>query len=482
MMPLPNRNTCAAVALTAALSLLGTGCALLPGPEAPAPGPDMPLPAQWPQRAASGQAAAEPAGPRLPWRQFVRDPELQALVAQALQHNRDLRVAVLAIEQSRTQLQLRSADLLPTVNLAATGSRQTSSDSIKSAYTAGVTIPSLSAWEIDLFGRLSSLQDVARAQLLASEQTRWAVQTSLVAAVVAAWLNLHSSDALLDLTRQTLATRDDSLRLVRLRYEQGSASALDLRAAESLAVSARATLAQQQRQRQLDANALALLVGQAPAQALALPARSGDALGSGLNALAPVPVGLPSAVLLQRPDVQAAELQLQAAQAQIGAARAAFLPRIFLTSSVGSASSELSGLFKAGSWGWSVAPQALMTLFDAGRNQANLAAARVGRDIAVAQYEKAIQTAFREVMDALDGLGALAEQQQAQTELVAVETERLRLADLRLRQGVASQLEWLEAQRSLFGAQQALLQTRAAVAQSRVALFKATGAAWDAEK
>jgi multidrug efflux system outer membrane protein len=191
--------------------------------------------------------------------------------------------------------------------------------------------------------------------------------------------------------------------------------------------------------------------------------------------LSEIPLGLPSEVLLKRPDVQAAELQLKAMNAQIEAARAAFLPRIALTSSVGSASSALSGLFKSGSWGWSIAPQALLPIFDAGRNQAGLDSARVGRDIAIAQYEKAIQAAFREVNDALAGRATLGQQLAAQQALVTAETERLRLAELRLAQGVSSQLDWLDAQRSLFAAQQSEWQVRSALAQNRVALYKALG-------
>jgi outer membrane protein, multidrug efflux system len=254
-----------------------------------------------------------------------------------------------------------------------------------------------------------------------------------------------------------------------------------LRAAESLAATARATLAQQQRLRQLDVNALALLVGQPLDQALQpapQPAVVAATEPQAVRALAEVPVGLPSQVLLQRPDVRAAEQQLVAANAQIGAARAAFFPRIYLTASMGSASSELSGLFKSGTWGWTLAPQALLPIFDAGRNQAGLASAQAGQQVALAQYEKAIQTAFREVNDALAGQATLADQLQAQQQLAQAEAQRLRLSELRLKQGVASQLELLDAQRSVFSAQQTLLQTRLALAQNRVALFKALGGGW----
>ena len=451
-----------------AASLVLAGCALTPEYERPA----LALPAQWTQTGVNDRTAAD-----LPWKDFVRDPVLQGLIGQALANNRDLRVATLNIAQAQAQFQIRRADQFPTVNAGVTGSRVTTAQDqpIKASYTGGLTIPLSPSWELDLFGRVASLKDAALSQYLASEQTRHAVHISLVASVAQAWFNLQASEALLQLTAQTLSTRDDGLRLTQLRYDQGVASALDLSAAQSLAAAARVALAQQDRQKQLDRNALTLLMGQAPGEPLNLPTHQGAAWMAGSHALAEVPLGLPSTVLLQRPDVQAAEWQLKAANAQIGAARAAFFPRISLTSSIGSASGELSALFRAGSWGWAVAPQALVPIFDAGRNQAGLDAARVGRDIAVAQYEKAIQTAFREVNDALAGRATLDAQVAAQQALLKAETERARLADLRFEQGVAGQLDVLDAQRSLFTARQADIQTRAAWLQNRVALFKALG-------
>jgi len=450
-------------ALTLAVAVL-SGCSFIPTHERPA----VPVPASFPDQTAEASAgAALPA-----WESVVADARLRELIALALQNNRDLRVAALNMEQVRAQYQIRRADQFPTLNLAATGNRQpNSSGGINSTYTAGVAMAS---WELDFFGRVAALKDAALAQFLASEEARRAAQTSLVAAVAGGWLSLQADEDLLALTQQTLATREDALRLTKLRFDNGAASALDLRQAESLVESARVTLAQQQRQRAQDLNALTLLVGQPLDQPLAeaqlMPART--AAG---DVVAEVPVGLPSRVLLERPDIRAAEQKLAAANAQIGAARAAFFPRIALTASVGSASSELSGLFKSGSWGWTLAPQALLTIFDAGANRANLASAQAEREITLAQYEKAIQTAFREVNDALAGRDTLATQLASQQALVRAETERLRLATLRERQGVASQLEVLDAQRSQFAAEQALVQTRYALLQARVALFKATG-------
>jgi multidrug efflux system outer membrane protein len=327
-------------------------------------------------------------------------------------------------------------------------------------------------------------------QVRAQYQIRRAAQTSLVAAVASAWLSLQTNDELLALTQRTLATREDSLRLSKLRFDNGATSALDLRQAESLTAAAQASLAQQRRLRALDVNALTLLVGQAPPAEL-LPAPPTLPAASGANGVAvpmaptpaapmlrDVPAGLPSDLLTRRADIRQAEQQLIAANANIGAARAAFFPRISLTASAGTASSSLSGLFKDGSWGFTLAPQALLPIFDAGRNRANLDASNAARDIAVAQYEKAIQTAFREVADALAGSATLGDQLTAQQVQATAEAERFRLAELRYRNGVASFLDVLDAQRSLFATQQALAQTRLAQQQNQVALYKALGGGW----
>lgn len=430
--------------------------------------PPVDLPAQF---AAGGAQAGKAADLR--WQDFVGDAGLRHLVQVALDNNRDLRVATLQMEQAQAQFQVRRADPFPTVGLQAAGNRQPNGNGgIASTYSVGLAI---SAWEIDFFGRIASLREAALAQYLATEEGRKAAQISLVSAVGSAWLDVQSADLQLALTRQTLATREDSLRLTRLRFDRGTNSALDLRQAESLTESARATLAQQQRARQLAINALNVLVGR-PVAASELPAGQ-----AALAGFADVPVGVPSDVLLARPDIRAAEQQLVAANAQIGAARAAFFPRITLTAGVGTASTSLSGLFKDGSWGFTLAPQLLLPIFDAGRNQANLDSAQVGQKIAVAQYEKAIQTAFREVADALAGEAALADQLKAQQALETAERERARLSDLRLQQGVASALEALDAQRSLFAAQQAVVSARVEVARNRLALYKALGGGWSAD-
>jgi outer membrane protein, multidrug efflux system len=370
-------------------------------------------------------------------------------------------LVTLNIEQVRAQYQVRRADQVPTVNAAVTGNRQpTASGGMSSVYTAGLAVAS---WELDFFGRVASLKDAALAQFLASEEAQRSAQTSLIASVASTWLSLQTDEALLALTQRTLATREDSLRLTKLRFDNGVTSALDLRQAESLIAAARSALAQQQRVRALDLNALTLLLGQEPPANL-LPG------GTEMTAFAPVPEGLPSELLTRRADIRQAEQTLVAASASIGAARAAFFPRISLTTSVGTVSSELSGLFKGGSWGFSLAPQALLPIFDLGRNQANLESAKAARDIAITQYEKAIQVA-----DALAGRATLGDQLAAQESQAKAEAERFRLAELRYRNGVASYLDVLDAQRSLFATQQALAQSRLAQQQNQVALYKALG-------
>jgi multidrug efflux system outer membrane protein len=448
--------------------------------------PALPVAATFPGQAADAQPSALVATPE--WQKFFGDERLRQLIALALQNNRDLRLAVLNIEQARAQLDLRRADQWPTLNAGLSGSRQpTSSGGISSSYSAGVLV---TAYELDLFGRVRSLADASLAQYLATEEARKAVQISLLAAVANGYYALLGDEELLRVTRQTLATREDSYRLIKLRFDNGASSQLDLRQAESLLESARVTLAQATRQRALDENALVLLLGQAlpdglaaaqgrPKQGRPLAGQAGHEVPS-VGALPDLPVGLPSDVLLRRPDVRQAEQQLIAANASIGAARAAFFPRISLTGSVGSVSSELSGLFGSG-MAWSFVPQLLQPIFDAGRNQANLRASEVGRDIALAQYERAIQSAFREVADALAGRATLGEQLRAQQAQLAAEQDRYRLAELRYRSGAASYLDALDAQRSLFAAQQAQLQVQMQYLQNGVTLYRVLGGGWSAD-
>lgn len=452
----------------AAVAMLA-GCSMIPAYERPA----APVPASFPN--ATPTAANTPLPP---WRAYFSEPRLQQLIELALNNNRDLRIAILNVEQARAQFQVRRAAQYPAVGLAANASRAPASGSgdLTNSFSVGLAV---TAWELDFFGRVASLKEQALAQYLATEEGRNAAQVSLISSVANGWLNLLADEELLELSRRTLATREESVRLTQLRLDSGVASELDYRQADSLAQAARATLAQQQRQRALDENALALLLGQP------LPDDIRATLGrSDLNAapsMQTVPAGLPSDLLTQRPDIRQAEQQLIAANANIGAARAAFFPRISLTAQAGTSSGELSGLFKNGSWGFTLAPSLLLPLFDAGTNQANLESAQASRSVAVAQYEKAIQTAFREVADALASQSSLSEQLAAQRKQAEAESIRLNLADLRYKNGVASYLDLLDAQRSLFSTQQGVVQVRLSQLQNQVSLFKALGGGWTDE-
>ena len=460
-----------ASAMLVGAALLISGCtSMIPGLKRP----PLPVATTYPlPTSASGTPVAD-----IAWQDFFVDPRLKRLISLALDSNRDLRLAVLAIEQSRAQLQLRRADQLPTVNAGLSASRApTGNGQSNTTYSAGLQI---TAWEIDFFGRIRSLGEAARAQLLATEEARKTVQMSLIAAIAQTHLAMQADEALLAVTRQTLETRQQSMKLIQLKFDNGATSELDVRQAESLLEGARVALAQQTRQRALDENALQLLVGQPlPADLPPLQALSGgsDAARTAADSPTALPAGLPSELLTRRPDVRAAEQQMVAANANIGAARAAFFPRISLTTSAGFASSQLSSLFSSG-LAWTFAPQLLQPIFDAGRNQANLKGAQIAREVATAQYEKAIQTAFREVADGLAGQATLSEQARAQAAQTNAEQVRMKLADLRYFNGVSSYLDILDAQRSLFAAQQALVQVRVLQLQNRVGLYKALGGGW----
>lgn len=459
----------AAAAVALAVTVL-SGCSFIPKYERPA----APVATEWPGGPVT-EVAGQKAAADVPWQDFFTDPRLQQLIGAALANNRDLRVAVLNIKQARAQYQITRADQFPTVGIGASGSRTpNATGGITSAYTAGFTV---SAWELDFFGRIQSLKASALAEYLATEEGRKATQISLIASVANAYLNLLADDELLAITRQTLVTREDSGKLSQLRFDNGVASELDVRQAQSLTEQARATLAQQLRQRALDVNALTLLVGQPPTMQTTGAAVAGTGLSNTL-VMTDLPVGLPSEVLINRPDIRQAEQLLLANNANIGAARANFFPRVSLTAGVGSGAAHLSDLFKSGSYGWTFAPQIVLPIFDAGRNQAGLDSARVGRDIAQAQYEKAIQTAFREVADALAGRANLGEQLRAQQAQADAESVRFKLSDLRYKNGVSSYLDLLDAQRSLFTAQQAVVEIRLLQLQNQVALYKTLGGGW----
>ena len=457
------------------------GCSMIPKYERPA----APVAADWPALNAAGGtpgmaapvAATVVVAADIDWQAFFSDPKLRLLINASLRNNRDLRIAVLNIEQARAQYQIRRADQLPTINAALTGSRQPNASGaggISSVYSAGLGV---TAYELDFFGRVASLKEQALSQYLATEEGRKSAQISLIASVANTYLSLLADEELLAITGQTLSTRQESLRLGKLRFDNGVTSELDYRQAESLLEGARVAYAQTVRQRAVDQNLLTLLLGEPLIGELAVALPAGTGLG-GMPLMADVPAGLPSDLLTRRPDVRQAEQLLLAANANIGAARANFFPRITLTGSAGSASNRLSGLFKSGSYGWTFAPQLVLPIFDYGRNSANLGSANAGRDIAVAQYEKAIQTAFREVADALAGRATLGEQLRATQAQATAEGVRYKLAGLRYENGIASSLDVLDAQRSLFAVQQAVVQTRLAQLQSQVTLYKTLGGGW----
>lgn len=453
------------LALTAAGIL--AGCSMAPKYVRP----DAPVADAYPADA-SGKISRNAAD--IGWREFFTDPRLQATIAAALDSNRDLRNAALRIEEARAQYNIQSADLLPNLNLTAGGSRArvpatvspTGTSVISSNYQVGL---SLASFELDFFGRVRSLNDAALAQYLATTEARQAAQISLIAETAKAYLAERAFAEQLELAQKTLEGRESAYKLAKQRFDVGASSALDLRLNETLVASARVAVSTLARQRAQAENALTLLVGK---PLTGLPAAQSL---SSQNLVAELPAGLPSDLLARRPDIRASEQRLLAANANIGAARAAFFPRISLTAGVGTASTALSGLFDAGSRSWSFAPQLLLPIFDFGRNSANLNLSEVRKNIAVTDYEKAIQTAFREVADALVARGALNEQLDAQTAVTAAQSERLRLSDLRFRNGVASSLDVLDAQRELFSAEQSLVQTRLLRLTNTIDLYRALG-------
>jgi NodT family efflux transporter outer membrane factor (OMF) lipoprotein len=340
-------------------------------------------------------------------------------------------------------------------------------DTIASAYSAGIGV---SSFELDLFGRVRNLSQSALAQFLATEEARKTTQISLVSSVANAYLAAMADDEQLALTRETLKTREESLRLTKLRFENGVVSRLDLDSAQSLVDNARFVLQQQLRQRAQDDNLITLLIGQ-PIPA-SLPA--GGTLAA--TSLPDLPAGLPSDLLAERPDVRGAEQQLISANANIGAARANYFPRIALTATGGTASVALEDLFKNG--GWTFAQNVTMPIFDWGRTRAGVDSSKAARDVAVAQYERSIQTAFREVSDALAGQATFAEQQRAAQSAAMSEANRFDLAQKRYRAGTSSYLDLLDAQRSLFTAQLAAVQANLARLQNQVTLYRVLGGGW----
>ena len=432
--------------------------------------PAAPVAAHYPQQPDSTLPATAP----LDWRATFSDPQLQTLISLALANNRDLRVAALRVEEAMALYGIQRADLFPTIGAQVGLDRSrtpadlnlTGRPLVGSAYQAGL---GLSSWEIDLWGRLRSLDDAALHTAQASEATRRATALSLVTQVADAYLELGELDERLAIASDTIASRQESYRIYARRVEVGASSRLNLTQIETLLTQAQALGAQLEQLRAQRLNALTLLVG-SPLELA--PGQARSVLDTVFPALQP---GLPSLLLTRRPDVLAAEYRLQAANANIGAARAAFFPSISLTGQVGSASAELSGLFRDGSHAWSFSPSITLPIFTAGRLRNNLALSEIRRDISVANYEKTVQAAFREVADALAARQWLTRQLAIAQTAVTVQAERARLSTLRYDNGAAPFLDVLDAQRDLLSARQQLVQTRRAVLSSSVALYAALG-------
>jgi multidrug efflux system outer membrane protein len=476
---LSNRGGHAAVkrrsgaAMMAVAALLGA-CSLQPVYHRP----DAPVAGAYP----AGASYGPPGTGSLPateigWRDFLTDPRLQRMVEIALANNRDLRVAALTVRQMQAQYRIQRAAMFPQVSAGASSSASRTPGSLSSTGKAEVlhdyTVGPSASWVIDFFGRLESLKDMSLQQYLATAQARKAFEILLVSQVADQYLTILASDEQLAVTRGTLQTAQASYKIVQLKYETGTASELDLRLAQTVVEQAQANDAAQVRLRAQAENALVLLLGQPLPQDLPPPVHLDNQ-----SILADISAGLPSDLLTRRPDILQAEAVLRSENANIGAARAAFFPRITLTAGLGTASSALGGLFGAGSSVWSFVPSLVLPIFDAGANQANLDISKVRKDIGIAQYEKAIQTAFREVADGLAARGTYDDQLAAMQRYTDAEQSRLQLAQMRYDNGVDGYLGVLTAQTDLYAAQQALVMARLNRLTSLVDLYRSLGGGW----
>jgi multidrug efflux system outer membrane protein len=452
----------------AALAL--SGCTMIPKYARPEP----PVPPSWPESAAPPASGPGLAAAETRWEDLFTDQRLAGVIELALANNRDLRVAALTVEKMQAVYRIQRSPLFPTVGVLASGekfripAKETDEGVAKTSTAFSVNLGTTS-WELDLFGRIRSLKAGALEQYLATEQARRGAQISLVAAVAGDWLALAADTESLGLARATLEAQQSSYELLRRSREAGITSDLELSQAQTQVETARASLAAAAGRTAVDRSTLDLLAG-TPVPPDLLPDRLGDVAEARL--LSP---GLPSEVLLSRPDILAAEHRLKAANASIGAARAAFFPRISLTAAVGTMSSELSGLFGSGTGTWTFVPQIAAPLFTGGYNRANLAAAKTDREIAVAQYERAIQGAFAEVSNGLALRTTLVAQREAQQALVDALAETYRLSEARFKAGIDSYLAVLVAQRSLFAGQLALINVRLAEQANLVTLYKVLG-------
>ena len=453
------------------LATLLAGCTLAPDYQRPA----SPAPGQYPAGAAYQDGPAATALPR-DWQAVFHDPALRQLLAKAMANNSDLRVAMLNVEAYRAQYHIQRAELLPKISANAQGTRQylprrrTGGDGMISSQQSATV--GISAYELDLFGRLRSLSDQALLNYLATDEARRSAELSLITSVAGAYLTWRADQELLALSQQTLQADQQSLRLTQRQRRTGTLSALDQIQATTRVDSTRAAVARYTRLAAQDLNQLERLVGIAVRDDL-----PGMALAE--EQIARLPAGLPADLLQRRPDIRQAEYQLQAANANIGAARAAFFPSISLTANAGSSSRQLADLFDAGSGTWLFQPQINLPLFNAGSLRASLDYAKLQKDMQVARYEKSIQTAFQEVADGLAARSTYQSQLQAQRDLVAASQRYHDLAQNRYRNGIDSSLTFLDAQRSLFSAQQGLINDRLAQLLAEVNLYAALGGSWE---
>lgn len=443
--------------------------------------PDNPASAAWPEGdtyKADVVKSKAPVAADIAWRDFIVDKNLQKVIALALVNNRDLRVAVLNIDKARGQFQVRVSDLMPKVN--ASGSRTdqqtprdlslTGKEYFSRQYSVGLGV---SSYELDLFGRVQSLKDQALEQYLATAEARRSVQISLVAEVANVYLALAADRELLKLAKDTVTAQEDTFKLIQRRFDAGITSELELRQSQTRLDAARVDIARYISQVAMDENALTLLVGSAvPAELLP------KELGS-IALLKDFSPGLPSETLLRRPDILQAEHILKGANANIGAARAAFFPRITLIANGGYASVRLTDLIRPENLAWNFVPTISMPIFDGGANMANLEVAKADHAIMLAQYEKAIQVAFREVADALAIHGTVGDQLAAQQSLTGATARAYTLSDARYKAGIDSYLTLLDSQRSLYGAQQGLISVRLAQMVNQVTLYKVLGGGSD---
>lgn len=466
-----------------AASLVLAGCSLAPVHQRP----QAPIPTHWPQQDAAPVLSSSAA--TLDWNSFIADRQLRQLVDLAQAHNRDLRQTLLNVEAARALYQVQRADRLPGVGLQGGGTRQrlpgdmnaTGQPQVQGSWQAGL---GLAAFELDLFGRVRNLSEAALGEYLATEEAARAARISLGAEVVQAYLSRDGVLRRLQLAQRTLQSRESSLRLTAQRRQAGTATALDHQDALGLAAQARADVERSERELRQAGNALLLLTGVEDLGPY-LSARSAGSAQSAKSSDVPMllqdlSAGTPSELLIHRPDIQAAEHRLRARSADIGAARAAFFPRISLTGFLGSSSADLSDLFRPGQRAWSFTPQVTLPLFDGGRNRANLDLAVLRKDMAVAAYEQAIQTAFREVADALAATDTLRREEAARLALRDSSRESLRLAQARYQAGVDDHLRYLDAQRSAFANESAYIDT---VTQRQLALaqlFRVLGGSWTA--